>query len=455
MNISFYGAAGEVTGSCSLLQSDDRRILVDCGLFQGRDFSENRNSEDFGFDPTSLSAVIITHSHLDHIGRLPILSKQGYNGPVFATPPTVDLVRLVLDDAFSVMTYNAKKMGTEVPYSMDDVDKIMSQFVPVEYGEEYELPGGNSKASFKFHDAGHIFGSAFVEVKIDKKILVFSGDIGNVNVPILRDTEDMPKKVDFLLCESLYGDRLHDTRKDRRQGIKDIIVRAMKRGGVLMVPAFSVERTQELLYDLNDLIDHKDSLPKNLSIFLDSPLAIRATKVFDRYPKYFDKEAKKVLFSGDDLFKFRGLTICLTRDESMLINKTSGQKLIMAGAGMMNGGRIQHHAKRYLSDPKNTLFFTGFQAPRTLGRQILDGAETVHILGEYIRVRCHIEYLNVLSAHADSAKLVSWISSGSELPTKICLNHGEPNSSQALKKLLEKKLGVDVVIADVENVVKV
>lgn len=450
MNISFYGAAEEVTGSCSLLDTGKTRLLIDCGAFQGGDFVEERNADPFVFDAKTINGVIITHAHLDHIGRLPRLIKSGYEGFIYGTPPTVELIRLVLEDAYDVMSYNNKKFGTPILYDMNDIAKTLGQCKTVDYYERFVLPSGE-KISFKFCEAGHIFGSAFVELIIGEKKLVFSGDVGNIKVPILRDTDNLPDDIDLLICESTYGGRLHDTRADRRTVIKDTVKRAMDRGGVLMIPAFSVERTQEILYDLNELIDQEGLLSKNLPIFLDSPLAIDATDVFDRYTKYFDSEAKKYLFSGDDLFRFSGLTVCRTRDESKKINSVPGRKVIIAGAGMMNGGRIQHHALRYLSDERNTLFFTGFQAPNTLGRKILDGAATVNILGEPVKVRCKVEFVDVLSAHADRARLMSWIGNNGNPPKRIILNHGDPEQSKILGDEIMSKIGVPALVANPET----
>lgn len=452
MKLSFFGAAGEVTGSCSLLQINNKKILVDCGAFQGGEFVEERNADPFVFDPKNISAVIITHAHLDHIGRLPLLVKRGYSGFIYATSATAELAKLVLEDAYEVMTYNNKKHGSPIIYELTDVNQAVAQFKSVDYYKNFDLklPGEKSSVVIKFYDAGHIFGSAFIEINADGKRIVFSGDVGSTNVPILRDTDKLPEGIDLLVSESLYGDRLHDSKHDREGFIKEIIRKSSERRGVLLVPAFSVERTQEILYDLNDLIDHKKELPKNTKIFLDSPLAIEAIDVFNRHKEYFDEKARQMIMSDDDLFRFSGLTICRTRDESRKINSTPGQKIIIAGAGMMNGGRIQHHALRYLSDERTTLFFTGFQAPGTLGRKILDGQTPVRIFDESVEVRCHIEYSDVLSAHADRDKLLSWIENDGNLPKQIVLNHSEPHSGEALKEKIvsDFKIKTDVASPD-------
>lgn len=449
MRLSFYGAAGEVTGSCSLLETDHKKILIDCGAFQGGDFVEERNNDPFVFDASKLSAVIVTHAHLDHIGRLPMLIRGGYGGFIYATPPTVDLVRLVLEDALDVMAYNNKKYGSPILYTSEDVNQTMSQFKAVDYYEKYNLslPGEKTGDYLMFYDAGHIFGSAFVEVGLEKKKIVFSGDLGNVKVPILRDTDKLPSGIDLLICESTYGGRLHESVSDREGVIKDIIKNAMSRNGVLLVPAFSVERTQEILYDLNNLIESKRELSGSMPIFLDSPLAIEATGVFNRHTKYFDEEAKRHILTDDDLFNFPGLTICRTKEESMKINGTRGPKIIIAGAGMMNGGRILHHAMRYLSDPNTTLFFTGFQAPHTLGRKILEGESPVNIFGQSVSVKARVEYKDVMSGHADRSRLFDWVRNNGRPPKRVILNHGDPEQSKILQDEILAKLKVPVSVA--------
>lgn len=456
MNISFYGSAREVTGSCSLLSEGKTKILVDCGAFQGGDFVEKRNSDPFLFNPKELTAVLVTHAHLDHIGRLPLLTKRGFTGYFYTTPPTMDLVRLILLDALEVMTYNSRKFGTPIFYSEVDINNVMAQFKTVEYYEEHTLKSAaGEEVVFKFHDAGHIFGSSFIEVNMAGKRIVFSGDLGNVVVPILKNTDKLPADVDAVICESTYGDRLHDVQTNRQDAIQQIISRAIQRGGTLMIPAFSLERTQELLYDLNDLIDRKGMLPKDIPIFLDSPLSINATDVFRRYPKYYDEEAIKFLRSGDDLFGFSSLRACYSQEESKKINSTPGPKIIIAGAGMMNGGRIIHHAIRYLSHKQNTLFFVGYQAPHTLGRRILEGESPVDIFGEKISVRCKIESVNILSAHGDQKKIMEWIESGGTRPKKVFLNHGEPHACEALRDKIAAELNIEATIVEYAKTLEV
>ena len=438
MQIAFYGAAGEVTGSCNMVSTGGRNFLVDCGMFQGSQFNEDKNKDPLGFDPAKLSGVIVTHAHLDHVGRLPLLVKNGYEGHFYATPPTVELAELILDDALQIMLYNQRHSGKPTLYDSTDIAKVMGMFKPVDYNQKFALA---PDVNFTFYDAGHIFGSAFVEIQAEGKRVVFSGDIGNINVPILRDTDVLPGGLDLLVCESTYGDRLHESALKRQEILQSLISDAVGKGGTLMIPSFSLERTQELIYDLNDLVDRKHKLPR-VPIFLDSPLAIKATRVYLKYPQYYDTDATRLLKNGDELFEFPGLVMSETKEESKKINQMHGAKIIIAGAGMMNGGRIVHHAMRYLSDARNTLLIVGYQSQNTLGRKILDGESPVEIMGEKIPVRCHIKAIGALSAHGDQNKLLDWIGGGSSLPKQVLLTHGEPKASSALAKRIVGDLGV-------------
>ncbi len=446
MKIHFFGAAGEVTGSCSLIESGDKKILVDCGMFQGSDFSEGKNYDPLPFEAKELSAVLVTHAHLDHTGRLPILVKNGFTGFFYATPATVDLTELILNDALSVMRHNNAKFGLPILYEERDVSGVMAQFKAVDYEESFDL-FKDEKIKIYLRDAGHIFGSAFIEVQAENKKVIFSGDIGNVNVPILRDTYNLPKNVDLLVCESTYGDRLHETDKERQEIIEQAVVEAMKKGGVMMIPSFSLERTQELLYNLNDLIDLQKRLPR-VPIFLDSPLAIGATQVYRKYINYYDTEAKKIIKEGDDIFNFPGLTLTGTRDDSMKINHVPNPKIVIAGAGMMNGGRILHHALRYLSDEKSTLMIIGYQAVGTLGRKILEGQSSVQVMGEKVEVNCTVKSVGSFSAHGDQKKMLSWIGSSGQPPKQIYLNHGEPEVIKIFAQKIKENFGVDAKPAE-------
>ncbi len=453
MKVHFFGAAGEVTGSNSLIETGNKKIIVDCGMFQGGDFNEAKNHDPLPYDASEISAVVITHAHLDHTGRLPILVKEGFTGFFYATPATMELAELVLRDALSVMEHDHIKFGREVLYSEQDIAGVMEQFKPIDYYHEQDLFGDGS-VKILLRDAGHIFGSAFIEVMAEGKRIVFSGDVGSVHVPILRDTDNLPEDIDLLVCESTYGDRLHESEQSRRDILEQAVLAAVKRGGVLMIPSFSLERTQELLYELDKLIEQENRLTA-MPIFLDSPLAIGATRVYRKYTQYYDEAAVKLMKSGDDMFDFPGLVLSETREDSKRINNTHNPKIIIAGAGMMNGGRILYHALRYLSDPQSTLLIIGYQAHGTLGRQIQEGASSVNIMGERVAVKCEVKTLGAFSAHGDQRKLLDWMSSAKSLPKKVCLNHGENGARESFMKKIKEKLGINTLIAEKSLIIEV
>src|SRR3989344_5840304 len=355
MKISFYGAAEEVTGSCFLLETKSRKILVDCGMFQGSDFNEAKNSDDFLFDQKSLDAVLVTHAHLDHIGRIPKLVQEGYNGPIYMTKATVELALLIWEDAYKIMEYNNKKFQAPILYSEEDINKAHKLCKGVNYYEKVDI-----------------------------------GDIGNNNVPILRETDQIGK-ADVLLCESTYGGRDHETHKESVELVMKLIKEGYDRGGVIMIPAFS----------------------------LDSTLAIKALPVYRKYSEYYDREAKVISEAGGDFFLFDKLEITSTPDQSKKINDAPMPKMIIAGSGMMNGGRILHHAFRYLSDPNSTLIIIGYQAEGTLGRKLYEGEKKVKIFNKEVEVKCAIKAICGLSAHGDRSKMLSWVRGAQKIPEKV------------------------------------
>jgi len=445
MFITFCGADREVTGSCHLFEAKGKKILIDCGMFQGSDFNAGKNFDPFPFNPNELDAVLITHAHLDHVGRLPKLVKEGYHKKIYMTKATVELSELIWHDAYQIMEYAHRKFQNPILYETTDIASTAELCQGISYHEEIDL-GNGIKATFK--DAGHIFGSVFVEIRVDDKLVVFSGDIGNINEPIVKDTEAISPGVDLLVCESTYGDRLHESIKQRQEMILELFVEAYKKGGTLMIPAFSLERTQELLYDLNHLSEVEKTLPP-MPIFLDSPLAIDATKVYEKYPEYYDAEATKLHKIGDDFLQFQQLRMTYTKEQSKEINNIRGPKVIIAGAGMMNGGRILHHALRYLSDPRSTLLIIGYQAEGTLGRRLYEGAKHVKVFAEEVAVNCSVKAVGALSAHGDQNKLVSWIkSSGGKLPKTIYFVHGEPHAVTELAHKVRDIFGVETLIPE-------
>lgn len=443
MKVTFLGAAHEVTGSCHLVEHEGSKILLDCGMFQGSDDNEGKNHQDFVFDPKEIAAVFLSHAHLDHTGRVPKLVREGFRGQVYGTRATIDLAHIIWKDARRIMFYNNKKHQAPILYDEADVDEARAKCEGLDYGATVEV--GPFTVTFK--DAGHIFGSSFLEIKAGDKVLGFSGDIGNSNVPILRETDQLGE-VDVLLCESTYGGRKHESEDMRIAMLRDLILEAHQKGGTIMMPAFSIERTQEILYRLDKLIEQDGALPK-FPIFLDSPMAIDALPVYKRYPEYYDREACNQYMSGEDFLSFPNLTITRTKEESKKINHVPNPKMIIAGSGMMTGGRIMHHAFRYLSDPNSTLIIVGYQAQGTLGRRLYEGAERVHIFDEAIDVKCSIKAIGALSAHGDQDKLVSWVRNAEKTPEKVYCIHGEPESATALGHRLRDELGIKAFVPEV------
>lgn len=436
MRISFHGAAREVTGSCYLVESNRTRMLVDCGMFQGSAFADAKNFKDFGFDPKTVDAVAVTHAHLDHCGRLPKLVKEGFRGKIYATPPTVQLMRLVLEDAEQIMSDDHRREYRPKLYEREDVDTVMKLVVPTDYSKRIK----SDVLSFRFRDAGHILGSSFIEIEETGGARVaFSGDLGNVPDPILKPTAQLAEQ-DALIIESTYGNRLHEHVNQRQDQLQYVIEDTMKANGVLIIPAFAIERTQELLYELNDLVERKKI--HGVDIYLDSPLAIRASEVFQAFPEYYNRDALHLVAHGDDLFDFQGLHRCLSRDDSKLINEAPRPKIIIAGSGMMNGGRIRHHLVRYLGDRRTTVLIIGYQAYGTLGRRLYTGERRVEVLNERIDVRARVVSIGAYSAHADQRQLLNWIQGATKKPSHVYCTHGEEAAAAALASRTTEELGI-------------
>ncbi len=454
MRITFCGASHEVTGSCYFVETKDKKIVVDCGMFQGGDYNEGKNFDAFPFHPKEVNAVLVTHAHLDHVGRLPKLVKEGFGGRIYGTEGTLELTRLVLEDASVVMQDDNRKFGKPLLYNDTDIAQTVALFHGVNYHETVDL-GGGVTAIFK--DSGHIFGASFIEISADGQRVGFSGDIGNVNVPILKDTEAL-SPLDCLLVESTYGDRVHEDETTRRDTILRLVEEGAQRGGTIMVPAFSIERTQEFLYELHKLQEHEHRLP-DMPIFLDSPLAINATEVFKKHREYYDTEAAHEIMLGDDFLNFPQLHVTRTREESKMINTVPGPKMVIAGAGMMNGGRILHHAIRYVPDRNSTLIIVGYQAQGTLGRRLYEGARMVKIMGEEIPVHCTVKAIGALSAHGDQKKIVDWVGSagpaGAGAPKKVFCTHGEPHAATELAHRIRDRYGVETFVPEFGDVVEI
>lgn len=449
MKLIFYGGAKSVTGANYLLDSGGVKILVDCGLYQGSKYSEDFNYEKFAYNPAEINFVFLTHSHTDHIGRLPKLFKEGFRGRVIASKPTLDLASNALPDNLNIITEEAKREGRKAIFELKDLEGVMG----LAEGFNYEVPidlGGGIMAML--HDAGHILGSAIIELwwsdhyndGLTTKIY-FTGDLGNPPTPLLQPPY-FPKDADYAVVESAYGSRIHEDRSVRKIMLENIIKETIINGGTLMIPSFAMERTQELLYELNQLVNH-NQIPK-VPIFVDSPLATKLTEVYKKHSDYFNKIAHHVIESGDDIFNFPGLTFTRTTDQSKSINNVKGPKIIIAGSGMSTGGRILHHEMRYLSDPNSAILFVGYQVQGSLGRKILDGEKMVKIFGEKIAVNCQIRAIGGYSAHADQAMLLKWIESAGSSGNlkKVFVVQGEEDSSTTLAEKTKTDLKIEAVV---------
>ena len=458
MRITFCGAAETVTGSCHLIETDGLKILLDCGLFQGRREIEARNRAEFPFDPTEIDYVILSHSHLDHVGRIPLLVKNGFQGAVVTTPPNAAIAKVILMDSAHLQeeeaAYHARKArrrGEEALPPLYDVGDALDALEVFRHRIPYEKPFslGNG-AEVVFHDAGHILGSATVELHVEGKTILFSGDLGNRHRPIVRDPAD-PPRADVVLIESTYGNRRHRPLDESVVELKDAIHTVLGRGGNLLIPSFALERTQEVLYELF-LMWRRKELP-NCKIFLDSPLAIATTRIFAKFPGYFDEEGKKVFAHTPNPFNFPPLRYTQTSEESKRINNLPEGNIIIAGSGMCTGGRIVHHLRHNLWREEAGVIFVGYQARGTLGRQIIEGAKQVHVLGEPTAVRAQIWTVNGFSAHADQPILLDWLKKADA--GRTFLVHGEEESLIEFQKAIGDKLGKKAEIAEWEQTVEV
>lgn len=443
--VQSFGAAGVVTGSCHLLTLDDgKKILIDCGMFQGE--HEDRNEKPFGFEPEDVECVIFTHAHLDHVGRSPLLFKNGFRGEIITTRPTYDLATVILLDSANLMKedYNlrfrkAQRRGEEKRikqplYTPQDVESFLS--LRTNYVKYEELFKIDKNVSVTFHNAGHILGSAFVEINFVengmKKTIVFSGDLGNNNDVLLPEITKQ-KEADVLYIESTYGDRDHKNMQDSIEELKEIVKNTLQNDGNVLIPSFAVERTQELLYIFKQMY-LKGELPR-CRIFLDSPMAIRATRLYNKYVSELSQDCQKIMEESGSIFDFVNLEYVKTPEASRKINEIPTGNIIIAGAGMCNGGRITHHFKHRIWDKKNAVVFVGYQANETLGRKIVEGAEFIELYGEKIMVKASIHTINGFSAHADKTQMMEWISSFDRLEN-IYLVHGEEEKERAFKETI-------------------
>lgn len=456
MNIAFFGAAGEVTGSATLLVTEQASILIDWGLFQGGRKQEvkNRPSEQRRF--SRLDAVVVTHAHLDHTGCLPLLVRLGYSGPIYATEATLELAELVLQDSARLQASDAQRQNrknqragrplVEPLYTPEDVDQTLCLFQPVEYDHPVNVAPG---ITARWVEAGHLLGSATVEVTVNEdggsKTVVASGDIGPGAKPLIRDLQPL-SHADVVIMETTYGDRNHRSRRDSNEEAMALIRRTVKRAGKVLVPSFALGRTQELLYGLAGAF-HSGRLPK-FPVYIDSPMAIKATEAYRKHRCLFDEEALALVESGQLRRELSQVVACSDASESMALNDTPGPMMTIAGSGMCMGGRILHHLRHNLWRRETAVIFVGYQAQGSLGRRIVDGAETAKIFGEPIRVRAQVATINGYSGHAGQAELVDWYDAMSAAHPLLILTHGEERSRTAFARVMQQRYGVEAVLPD-------
>jgi len=456
MNLSFHGAARSVTGSRHLLDVPGSRYLLDCGLFQGRREEALKQNRDLGFDPKSLSAVLLSHAHIDHSGALPVLPRFGFSGKVYLTRASADLAAIMLEDSARVQESDCRYVNKKERrrgrtcvrpfYDGDDVKKIVRRFEGVRYGDHTKLA---PRVSASYHDAGHILGSAAIRLKYTARgtttTVLFSGDLGRSNMPLLRDPEP-PPPCDVLILESTYGDRLHEqVGEEMKKKAQDLIEHARTHKSKIIVPAFAVGRTQELVMRIKELVGEGRIDP--IPIYIDSPLAERATTVFRRHPECYDEDTMKTFSADGDPFASRYIRFISSPQDSKQLNATRGPMVIISSSGMCEGGRVVHHLKHAIQDEANVIVFVGFQAEHTLGRKLVEGWDVVPIFGVPTPRRAQIVKFNGLSAHADRNDLLAYVRAINPLPGKIFVVHGEEKQALSLATALQTEhAAVDVVV---------
>ena len=473
MKITFLGAAEGVTGSNYLIETESKKFLVDCGLFQGSAKEEERNYDEFAFNVNEIDFMLLTHAHIDHSGRIPKLYVDGYRKPIYATKATCDLCTIMLPDSGHIQEMEVEwknrkrkregKLGFPPLYTAEDAVNSLELFKSVQYSELVEI---DENITVRFNDAGHMLGSAIIEVwvkegeKVEK--IVFTGDLGNNDIPLLA-SPTMIESADYLVMESTYGNRLHMKNNDKAKMFLDVVYETIKGGGNVVIPTFAVGRTQEILYELNKIKENtkdesfinKYRLLMETPVYVDSPLAISATEIFKQNDDLFDDEVKAEIESGDDPLEFNGLKFTRTAEESKALNEIDEPSIIISASGMCDVGRIKHHLKHNLWNSKNTILFVGYQAAGTLGRRIVEGAKKVKIFGEEIAVNARIEYIEGYSGHADQEWLMNFIYSFISKPKQIILVHGEVESQGVLKEKILEETNIPVTIPKYGEIYKV
>lgn len=449
--IEFIGAAQTVTGSRHLVRTPHGNVLLDCGLYQGRRAEARERNLDLGFDPSQIHVVVLSHAHIDHSGALPLLSRNGYAGPIFATPATMDLCALMLEDAASIQISDARYLNRAIErdgvdadpieplYDQEDVARVMERFVPLAYHQRRALMPG---VTLEFFDAGHVLGSAVVVLDIEDegttKRLVFSGDLGRPELPLLRPPE-VPPNANVLLLESTYGDRLHPARAQMDEELGAVIERTHARGGKIIIPSFALERAQEVVYSLHQLVRQKRIRP--IPVYVDSPLTVGITEIFRRHPECLDEEARALLSQGDSPFELPGLKYVSSLEDSMAIDASDAPAIIISASGMCEAGRVLHHLRKAVEDPRNSVVIVGFQAQHTLGRRLVERRARVRIFGLEHELRADVVVLNGFSAHADQTGLIEFATAIAKTGKLAwsALVHGEPRPQATLGALLEAR----------------
>ncbi len=450
--ITFAGGAQMPTGSNFLVEFGDKKILVDCGLVQGERNALPINHENFSYPPESIDYLFVTHAHLDHVGRIPKLVRDGFKGVIVSTEPTREMAELIMLDSMGVLGKEAVQTGLPPLYEEKDVFDAMRVWSKVlAYEEVFTIQTQEGDATVTLRDAGHILGSAMVEITYKGKKLVLTGDLGNTPSPLMKDTVAL-KDVDYLVIESVYGDRNHKDKDKKIEIFKEAITTTINKGGTVLIPAFSIERTQEVLLAFNELVESKQ-IPE-VPVYLDSPLGINITKVYKKYESWFNENIESIIRSGDDIFAFKGLIQTASPEESKAINGDHRPKVIIAGSGMSNGGRIVHHEAKYLGDQRNTIIIAGYQAVNTLGRRIVDEVKELIINGQIIQLRARVVNIHGFSAHKDSEHLIEFVGTTKDSLKRVCVVLGEPKSTYFLGQRIHEEYMVPVTVPEKGDVLE-